>query len=147
MTAPPQPGDKEASQIPSSAARWNAAAWALWMVPLLVICIAVVAKPGNHSLTSLYQDAVARWWSRKTLYAGPGGMNYLPQFTLFFTPYYFLGQAAGDILWRGTAAAGLVFDAKPATRLSASASRSRGVSWLSPARRSLTRSAGASAKR
>lgn len=131
MTAPPQPGDKEASRIPSSAARWNAAAWALWMVPLLVICIAVVAKPGNHSLTSLYQDAVARWWSRKTLYAGPGGMNYLPQFAIFFTPYYLLGQAVGDILWRGTAAAGLALGILFFCRAPALAARPRAFFWVS----------------
>ena len=131
MTAPPQPGDKEASQIPSSAARWNAAAWALWMVPLLVICIAVVAKPGNHSLTSLYQDAVARWWSRKTLYAGPGGMNYLPQFAIFFTPYYLLGQAVGDILWRATAAGGLALGILLFCRAPALAGRPGAFFWVS----------------
>ena len=87
--------------------RWHAAGWALWAVPLVVICIAVVLKPENHSLTGLYQDAVGRWWHQHALYGGPSGMNYLPQFTLLFGPYYLAGRAAGDVLWRATATAGL----------------------------------------
>lgn len=71
------------------------------------MCIAVVLRPGNHSLTDLYHGAVARWWQRQTLYDGPSGMNYLPQFTLLFGPYHLLGVAVSDVLWRCTAAAGL----------------------------------------
>jgi alpha-1,2-mannosyltransferase len=87
--------------------RWRVAAWALWVVPLAFISISVVLKPENHSNTGLYHDAVERWWHRQTLYDGPGGMNYLPQFTLLFGPYHLVGRAAGDILWRATAAVGL----------------------------------------
>jgi alpha-1,2-mannosyltransferase len=86
---------------------WLAAAWALWLVPLAVICIAVVLRPGNHSLTDLYHNAVSRWWQRKTIYDGPSGMNYLPQFTLLFGPYHLLGVALSDVLWRCTAAVAL----------------------------------------
>ncbi len=87
--------------------RWRAAGWALWILPLLVICVAVVLKPGNHSLTDLYHNAVSRWWQRQTLYDGPSGMNYLPQFTILFGPYHLLGVALSDVLWRCTAVAGL----------------------------------------
>ncbi len=87
--------------------RWSAAAWALWIVPLLVICIAVILKPGNHSLTDLYHGAVSRWWHRQTIYDGPSGMNYLPQFVLLFSPYHVLGVALSDVFWRCTAMAGL----------------------------------------
>jgi len=99
--------DQSVAEPTAPTRTWMAAAWALWLVPLLVISIIVVLKPSNHSLTSLYHGAVERWWSRQTLYDGPIGMNYLPQFTVLFGPYHFLGQALSDILWRATAVAGL----------------------------------------
>jgi alpha-1,2-mannosyltransferase len=122
------------AEPPSSArssARWYAAAWALWLVPLLVICVAVVARPANHSLTSLYHDAASRWWSRQVLYNGPGGMNYLPQFTLLFTPYHLLGQALSDVLWRCTAVAGLAFGILLFCRHHPLADQPRAFFWIS----------------
>ena len=105
---------------------WRAGAWALWLVPVLVICIAVVLRPGNHSLTDLYHHAVSRWWQRQTLYDGPSGMNYLPQFTLLFGPYHVLGVAFSDILWRCTAVAGLAAGILLFCRAFPEADRARG---------------------
>jgi len=128
--AAPQSAATQAASPPETAARWRGAAWALWLIPLLVICITVVAKPANHSLTSLYHDAAARWWGRKLLYDGPSGMNYLPQFTLLFTLYYLLGQAVSDILWRCTAVAGLALGILFFSGAPAGADRPRAFFWV-----------------
>jgi alpha-1,2-mannosyltransferase len=131
MAVAPQPSTAAALPLSKSSARWYAAGWALWLLPLLVISVTVVARPENHSLTSLYHDAVARWWSRRVLYEGPGGMNYLPQFTLLFTPYHFLGAALCDILWRGTAAAGLALGILLFCGGRAPAERAHAFFWVS----------------
>ena len=97
----------EAHQLQDGQARLRAAAWALWLLPLLVIAILVAARPEKRTVTHLYHGAVERWWHREALYDGPGGMNYLPQFAVLFGPFHLPPRVVGDILWRGTAAAGL----------------------------------------
>ncbi len=97
----------EAHRLQDGQARLRAAAWALWLLPLLVIAILVAARPEKRTVTQLYHGAVERWWHREALYDGPRGMNYLPQFTVLFGPFHLPPRVVGDILWRGTAAAGL----------------------------------------
>lgn len=87
--------------------RWRVAAWALWVVPVLVIAILVAAAPEKRTVTHLYHDAVVRWWHRVGIYDGPRGMNYLPHFAVLFTPFHLPPRVVGDILWRAAAAAGL----------------------------------------
>lgn len=87
--------------------RWRVLAGCLWVVPLVVFAVTVIARPGRRTVVPLYQEAVQNWWQRLPLYHGPAGMNYLPQFVLLFGPYECIGRASGEILWRVTAAAGL----------------------------------------
>jgi hypothetical protein len=87
--------------------RWLAAAWVLWLVPMVVIAILVIARPDQRTLTLLYQKAVKHWWSQQALYEGPAGMNYLPHFAVLYSPYDVGGRVVGAILWRWTAAAGI----------------------------------------
>ncbi len=86
---------------------WRAAAWALWLLPFLIIAILVAARPEKRSVTPIYHDAVNRWWHREGLYNGPWGFNYLPQFAVLFGPFHLPPRVVGDIVWRGIAAAGL----------------------------------------
>ena len=77
------------------------AAWALWVVPMLVIGVLVVLHPMRDTVTlGSYHPAAAHWWSREGLYVGPGGMNYLPVFAVLFTPFHFLPLWLGEALWR-----------------------------------------------
>jgi alpha-1,2-mannosyltransferase len=89
--------------------RWRAAAWAVWLLPLLVITILVVARPEKRTVTPVYHNAAQRWLQREALYDGPWGRNYyyFPQFAVLFVPFHLPPRVVGDILWRGTAAAGL----------------------------------------
>ncbi len=81
---------------------------ALWFVPLLVISVMVLLRPEHRSVSMLYQRAVANWWAHQPIYEGPTGMNYLPHFVVLFSPFHALPLALGEVLWRWTAAAGLV---------------------------------------
>ncbi|MGC9196267.1 MAG: glycosyltransferase 87 family protein [Syntrophobacteraceae bacterium] len=71
-----------------------------WFAPMLVISVLVALNPQHRTLIPLYRSAAGAWWAGKNLYAGPGGMNYLPQFAVLFSPFYFLPVPFGDILWR-----------------------------------------------
>ncbi len=72
----------------------------VWCLPMLVISILVAIDPRHRSVTPLYHGAAAAWWAGKELYEGPGGMNYLPQFAVLFSPFHWLPVPIGDILWR-----------------------------------------------
>src|SRR5258705_230271 len=76
----------------------------LWVLPMLVIAILVAYNPSKRTVTHLYHEASANWWSGKDLYQGPGGMNYLPHFAVLFSPFHALPLRAGEILWRATEA-------------------------------------------
>ena len=95
------------SQATASDRLWRALAWLIWVVPMVVFAVMVITRPGSRTVVPLYQEAVQNWWHRQPLYHGPAGMNYLPHFVVLFSPYELLGRALAEILWRGTAAAGL----------------------------------------
>jgi len=63
----------------------------------------VAARPLSRSVTPLYHEASANWWAAEELYGGPGGMNYLPQFAVLFSPFKMLPSPVGDLLWRAVA--------------------------------------------
>ena len=84
------------------------AAVLLWVVPMLVIGVLVGLRPLHRTVTwDSYHAAAGNWWAGKTLYAGPGGMNYLPHFAVLFSPFHFLPLWLGEVLWRYCAAATL----------------------------------------
>ena len=72
----------------------------LWALPMLVISIMVFLRPLNRTVTPLYHEATAHWWTAESLYQGPSGMNYLPQFPILFTPFHAIPSPWGDIVWR-----------------------------------------------
>ncbi len=88
---------------------WRRIAWALWLIPLLVITVIVGTHPEKHSVVYHYHDAVERWHGQRTLYDGPLGMNYLPTFVPLFMPYHLLPLPVADNLWRWTAVVGMAF--------------------------------------
>jgi hypothetical protein len=104
----PPPRRGEAVTDAAGAARERrllTAAWILWALPLLVVCIIVFLKPAQRTVTVVYHSAAAAWWGRADLYHGPGGMNYLPQFAVLFTPFHVIPSPWGDVLWRMCAGA------------------------------------------
>jgi len=86
---------------------WHLFSLTLWVVPMVVIAVLIIARPEHRSVTPVYHQAVDRWWARQPIYKGPRGLNYLPHFAAMFTPYHLVGNRLGDILWRYTAGAGL----------------------------------------
>jgi hypothetical protein len=80
----------------------------LWALPMLVISIMVFLRPLKRTVTPLYHEATTHWWAGEALYAGPSGMNYLPQFPILFTPFQALPSPWNDVVWRLFAAAVLV---------------------------------------
>jgi hypothetical protein len=77
----------------------------VWVIPMLVIAATLILQPGKHRVTRLYDEAAVNWSLRHEMYRGPKGMNYLPQFVLFFSPFHALPPPVGDIAWRFFAAA------------------------------------------
>lgn len=86
---------------------WRLLSLVLWIAPLAVISVMVVARPGHRSVTPVYHQAVDQWWVHQPLYEGTTGFHYLPHFTAVFIPYRFAGNRVGDVLWRCTAGMGL----------------------------------------
>ena len=80
--------------------RYEWCAWLLWALSIIAISCLVIQNPLSHSVVSVYHDASDNWWTRDAIYNGSKGMNYLPQFTILFSPFHALGTPAGDILWR-----------------------------------------------
>lgn len=84
------------------------AALLLWTVPMLVIAGLVMHDPLSRTVTiDSYHKAAENWWAGQNLYAGPGGMNYLPHFAVLYSPFHFLPLRLSEILWRFCAAATL----------------------------------------
>jgi hypothetical protein len=75
-------------------------ALALWLLPLTAITVMVTLYPQERTVTGLYHEAAANWQAGKSLYMGPGGMNYLPHFALVFAPFEAMPAPWGDIMWR-----------------------------------------------
>lgn len=77
---------------------WLVLAWALWLLPLVVISIVAVLKPEDHTVTPVYHEAVEAWRHHLPLYNHK--FYYAPQFTFLFAPFHLLPPALGDALWR-----------------------------------------------
>jgi len=74
-------------------------AFAMWIVPLLVIAGMVIHDPSRRSVVPVYHQAVENWWAQQSLYAG-WSYHYLPQFAVLFMPFHLLPSPVGDVLWR-----------------------------------------------
>jgi hypothetical protein len=110
MQTPPAPDqtDSPLAVWPRKARSALIAGVLLWVVPMLVIGVLVGLRPLHRTVTrDSYHMAAGNWWMSKTLYAGPGGMNYLPHFAVLFSPFHFLPLWLGEVLWRYCAAATL----------------------------------------
>ena len=83
---------------------------ALWIIPMLVVSIIVALRPTYRTVTiDSYHFSAVQWWAGKSLYIGPGGMNYLPHFAILFSPFHALPLWLGEVLWRLLAAVALVW--------------------------------------
>jgi len=85
--------------------RWFALGLAIWLLPLVVVCVMVARDPAKRSVTPVFHLAAERWWAGGDLYADPRGYHYLPQFALLFAPFHALPVPVGDILWRSLSVA------------------------------------------
>ncbi len=108
MLAPTENPGTPLGPWPRNARHALGAAAALWVVPMLVISVAVALRPLHRTVTlQSYHFAAGQWWLGKDLYIGPEGMNYLPHFAVLFSPFHFLPLWLGEVLWRLCAAATL----------------------------------------
>lgn len=104
----PEPTDTQPGVWPRSPRCALIAGVLLWVVPMLVIGVLVALRPTHRTVTlDSYHVAAGNWWVGKSLYAGPGGMNYLPHFAVLFSPFHFVPLWLGEVLWRFCAAATL----------------------------------------
>jgi hypothetical protein len=85
--------------------RYFAFGLALWLLPLVAVCVMVALDPGKRTVTPVFHLASERWWARGELYADVRGYHYLPQFALLFAPFHALPVPVGDILWRSLSVA------------------------------------------
>ena len=75
----------------------------VWIIPLIVISIGVLRRPGR-SLDPLYRGALDAFARGETMYIGHEGFNYLPTFVPLYLPFNALPTPVGEIIWRWLAA-------------------------------------------
>ncbi len=87
--------------------RYEWGAWLIWIIPVIVIGIAIsLNRYPDNTIQDVYSKACSDWWARCDIYSGQKGyfgrkgMNYLPHFSLLFSPFYALGMPFGGIVWR-----------------------------------------------
>jgi len=88
---------------------WIRLSIGVWLIALVVISVMVWIDPVGRTLTDLYRDTTQNWLHQRPLFTGPGGMNYLPHFSLLFYPFDAMPIPIGDIVWRWTEAIVLVW--------------------------------------
>jgi alpha-1,2-mannosyltransferase len=82
----------------------------LWVVFNLVVMIAVWRHPDVGSVVENYRDAAIGWWAGRDIYGqGVDGFLYLPSFAVLYTPFAWLGEYWGDVLWRLVSAGTLTY--------------------------------------
>src|SRR6266404_6650393 len=91
----------------AAAARWWVAALALWMLLLLGVSARAALWPRVHSLYPTYATAGTDWVSGHDLYyrERPKELRldqyrYSPLVAVLLTPWHFLPERLGGILWR-----------------------------------------------
>ncbi len=80
--------------------RYEWGAWLVWIIPVIVIGVLISLARHRDGTIQIYNEACGNWWARRDIYTGRQGMNYLPHFTLLFSPFYALGMPLCSILWR-----------------------------------------------
>lgn len=79
------------------------AAWLVWIVTTVSICLVVLLDTRERSVTPNYRDAVHHWFAGEPLYNMHGsGFIYLPQAALVFAPWGLLPKPVGEVIWRVT---------------------------------------------
>lgn len=79
------------------------AAWLVWIVLTVAICLVVLLDTKERSVTPSYRDAVHHWFAGEPLYNMHGsGFIYMPQAALVFAPWGLLPKPVGEVLWRAT---------------------------------------------
>ena len=107
------------------------AAVAIWVLPMLVIAVMVIAQPNTRTVTHIYHEAVKHWWAGTRLYGRLTAFHYLPHFAPLFTPFHALPRPWGDVLWRLGAAALLATGLWRAVRLQFGSEAPRVFLWAS----------------
>lgn len=83
--------------------RARQAAWLVWIVLTVSICLVVLLDKKERSVTPNYRDAVRHWFAGEPLYNMQGsGFIYLPQAALVFAPWGLLPKPVGEVMWRVT---------------------------------------------
>lgn len=78
-----------------------------WIVPLAVISVGVLRRPGQRSLDPIYRWAIEAWQAQRPLYTDSEGFIYLPTFIPIYSPFAGMPVPWGEIAWRAVAAAGI----------------------------------------
>jgi hypothetical protein len=102
-----------------------------WTVPLIVISIGLLRRPGQRSLDPIYRWATETWAVRGPLYTDAEGFIYLPTFVPIYVPFAWLPTPLGEILWRAVAVAGIAHGLWSMMALAARPRSARGFLLLS----------------
>lgn len=80
----------------------NIAAWVIWCVTLIAICISVVQKPLDRTVTTNYRVAAEAFWNQQPMYSeGQHGWLYPPQGAVLYSVFESIPSvAAGEVAWR-----------------------------------------------
>jgi alpha-1,2-mannosyltransferase len=103
----------------------------VWTVPLVVITIGIVNRPGQRSLDPIYRWAVDAWLAHEPLYSDERGFIYLPTFIPIYLSIAKLPVPAGEILWRAIATAGIAHGLWSLMKVSSRPRSARGFLLLS----------------
>ncbi len=78
------------------------AAWIIWLVTTIAICMSVAAKPLERTVTMNYRVAADAFWHQQPMYSeGQHGWLYPPQGAVLYSLFEAIPSvAAGEVLWR-----------------------------------------------
>jgi alpha-1,2-mannosyltransferase len=102
----------------------------VWIIPLIVISIGVLRRPGR-SLDPVYRGAIDAFVRGETMYSDFNGFNYLPTFIPLYWPFEALPIPIGEIVWRWLAAICLAHALWQLMRIQARPASARGFLLLS----------------
>jgi len=94
--------------------RWEQLAIFVWAGLLLFVTVRVYFAPTLKTVYPIYSSSCQLWWDGEELYDPyrpadvPDGFRYAPSFAILITPFAFLPDYLGGILWRLAGAAALL---------------------------------------
>ena len=93
---------------------WERMALVLWSAVLLFVSVRALNRPTERTVYPIFSGSAKLWWSGADLYEPDrpanfqSGYRYSPTFAILLTPFAWLPDAIGGVLWRLVSTATLI---------------------------------------